>query len=139
MDRERAETFLRLLAEAELRKVTAHPRDRAPPDVPGAEREDAAALLRRPAVAAMLGDLPDREREAITLQYHAGLSEAQTAATMRISRGAVRAHTDRGTTVLRAAPERRSYARAQRVPVAVTGAGALDDRAYDQVLDDFQW
>jgi Sigma-70, region 4 len=139
MDRERAEAFLRLLAEAELRRVTARPRDSAPPDVPGAEREAAAALLRRPAVAAMLGDLPDREREAITLQYHAGLSEAETAATMRISRGAVRAHTDRGMTMLRAAPQRSSYARADRVAVALTGVGALDEQVADQVLDDFQW
>jgi DNA-directed RNA polymerase specialized sigma24 family protein len=82
MNRERAETFVRLLAEAELRRVTAHPRDSAPPpDVPGAEG-DAAALLRLSAVAAMLGDLPDRRREAIMLQYHAGLSEAETAARM---------------------------------------------------------
>jgi hypothetical protein len=139
MDRERAEAFLRLLAEAELRRVTAHPRDSAPPGVPGGEREAAAALLRRPAVAAMLGDLPDREREAITLQYHAGLSEAETAASMRISLGAVRAHTDRGMMLLRAAPEMRSCARAHRVAVALTGVGALDEQVADQVLDDFQW
>jgi len=31
MNRERAETFLRLLAEVELRRVTAHPREGAPP------------------------------------------------------------------------------------------------------------
>jgi DNA-directed RNA polymerase specialized sigma24 family protein len=86
MNRERAETFLRLVAEAELRQLTTDPRDSAPlPDVPGAERE-AAGLLRRPAVVAMLRALDDRQREAITLQYHAGLSEAETAATMRISR-----------------------------------------------------
>lgn len=91
MNRERAETFLRLVAEAELRQLTTDPRDSAPlPDVPGAER-DAAGLLRRPAVVAMLRALDDRQREAITLQYHVGLSEAETAATMRISRDAVRA------------------------------------------------
>ena len=90
MNRERAEAFLRLVAEAELRQLTTDPRDSAPlPDVPGAERE-AAGLLRRPAVVAMLRALDDRQREAITLQYHAGLSEAETAATMRISRSAVR-------------------------------------------------
>jgi DNA-directed RNA polymerase specialized sigma24 family protein len=102
MDRERAETFLRLLAEEELRRVTAYRRDSAPlPDVPDGEFE-AAALLRRPTAAAMLGDLPDRVREAITLQYHAGLSEAETAATMRISRGAVKYHTGQGISMLRA-------------------------------------
>ena len=57
MDRERAETFLRLLAEEELRRVTANRRDSAPPDIPDGEGE-AAALLRRPAAAAMLRDLP---------------------------------------------------------------------------------
>ena len=106
MNRGRAETFLRLLAEAELRHETTHPRDSAllPPDVPGSGRE-VVALLRQPAVAAMLRALPDRQREAITLQYHADLSEAETAATMRISRGAVKAHTARGISMLRAALE----------------------------------
>jgi hypothetical protein len=40
MNRERAGTFLRLLAEGELRRVTARPRDSAPlPDMPGAGRD----------------------------------------------------------------------------------------------------
>jgi len=50
MDRERAEIFLRVLAEEELRHVTTRPQDSTLPD---AERE-AVALLRRPVVAAML-------------------------------------------------------------------------------------
>ena len=136
MDRERAETFLRLLAEEELRRVTAWRRDSAPPpEVPDGEGE-AAALLRRPAAAAMLRDLPDREREAITLQYHAGLSEAETAATMRISRGAVKAHTRHGISMLRAAPEMRSDARVRKVAQVLTGVGALDGQVADQILDD---
>ena len=53
MSRKRVETVVRLLAETELRHVTRHPRDRAPPpDVPGAERE-AVAFLRRSAGAAI--------------------------------------------------------------------------------------
>jgi Sigma-70, region 4 len=135
MDRERAETFLRLLAEEELRRVTAYRRDSAPPDVPDGEGE-AAALLRRPAAAAMLRDLPDRQREAITLQYHAGLSEAETAATMRISRGAVKAHTGHGISMLRAEVEMRSHVRVRIVAQVLTGVGALDGQVADQILDD---
>jgi hypothetical protein len=137
MDRERGETFLRLLAGAELRRVTAQLPDRAPPEVPGAER-DAAALLRLSAVAGMLGELPVREREAITLQYHAGLSEAEAAASMRISRGAVRAHTYRGISVLRGELETRPSARVRRVAEVLAGVGALDERVAGQVLDDFK-
>jgi hypothetical protein len=135
MDRERAETFLRLLAEEELRRVTAYRRDSAPPDVPDGERE-AAALLRRPAAVAMLRDLPDQQRQAVTLQYHAGLSEAETAATMRISRGAVKAHTGHGISMLRAEPEMRAHARVRKVAQVLTGVGALDGQVADQILDD---
>jgi hypothetical protein len=40
MNRERAETFVRLLAEGELRRVMARRRDSAPlPDMPGAGRD----------------------------------------------------------------------------------------------------
>lgn len=138
MNRERAETFLRLLAEAELRRVTAHPRDGAPPpDVPGTDG-DAAALLGLSAAAAMLGDLPAPQREAITLQYRAGLSEAETAAAMRISRGAVKVHTARGISRLRAELETRPSARVRRVAEVLTGAGALDAQVAVQILDDFK-
>ena len=138
MDRERAETFLRLLAEAELRRVTAHPRDSAPlPDVPDAGR-DAAGLLRLPAAVAVLSDLPGQQREAITLQYHAGLSEAETAATMGVSRGAVKARTAQGISRLRAELETRPNARVRRVAEVLAGVGALDEQVADQILDDFK-
>ena len=84
----------------------------------------------------MLGDLPDRQREAITLQYHAGLSEAETAATMRISRGAVKAHTRHGISMLRAEPEMRSDVRVRRIAQVLSGVGALDGQVADQILDD---
>ena len=78
MDRERAENHLRLVAEAELRRATAHPRDGAPtpPDLPGA---GALVLRQRSAVAEALYDLPSHQREAIALQYYADLSELETA------------------------------------------------------------
>ena len=77
---------------------------KAPPDMPTAEHS-ALTFLERPAVAAVLRELPERQREAIVLRYYADLSEAEIAATMRISRGAVKSHTARGMAALRAALE----------------------------------
>ena len=57
------------------------------------------------AVINALRDLPERQREAIVLRYYADLSEADIAATMRISRGAVKSHTARGMAALRGALE----------------------------------
>jgi RNA polymerase sigma-70 factor (sigma-E family) len=79
----------------------------APPDMPSAEH-GALAALERSAVVAALRTLPDRQRQAIVLRYYADLSEAQIAAAMKISRGAVKSHTARGMSALRAALERES-------------------------------
>ena len=54
---------------------------------------------------AALRTLPPRQREALVLKYYADLSEAQIAATMGISRGAVKSHTARGVAALRAVME----------------------------------
>jgi RNA polymerase sigma-70 factor (sigma-E family) len=77
----------------------------AAPDMPSAEH-GALVLLERHAVVAALRDLPDRQREAIVLRYYGDLSEAEIAATMGISRGAVKSHTARGMIALRTALER---------------------------------
>jgi RNA polymerase sigma-70 factor (sigma-E family) len=77
---------------------------KAPPDMPSAEH-GALVLLERSAVVSALRELPHRQREAIVLRYYADLSEAEIAATMRISRGAVKSHTARGMAALRAALE----------------------------------
>ncbi len=74
------------------------------PDMPSAEH-GALALLERSAVIAALRNLPERQREAIVLRYYADLSEAEIAATMRISRGAVKSHTARAMASLKAALE----------------------------------
>jgi RNA polymerase sigma-70 factor (sigma-E family) len=74
------------------------------PDVPGAD-QGAAAPLERSAVIAALGALPPRQREALVLQYYGDLSEAQIASTMGISKGAVRRHTARARSALRAVLE----------------------------------
>ena len=131
MNRERAEAFLRVLAETELREdMERRPDGALPPDGP-----ELADLLRRPAAAAMLGMLTARQRQAITLQFLTGLSEDQTAARMRISRSAVKAHTTRGLSMLRAAPDD-GYARTRRVARVLTALGALDEEVAAQVLHD---
>jgi DNA-directed RNA polymerase specialized sigma24 family protein len=95
MDGERAEASLRLLAEAELPTEAAL--RVSPPD------HAAAWLLRQPAVAAatLLSALPELEGTAVRLQYQAGLSEAETAAAMRISVEGVRYFTQHGRMLLR--------------------------------------
>ena len=74
---------------------------KALPDMPSAEH-GALVLLERRAVVTVLRDLPERQREAIVLRYYAGLSEAEIAGAMGISRGAVKSHTARGMAALRA-------------------------------------
>jgi hypothetical protein len=137
MDRERAESHLRLVAEAELRRATTHPRDSAatPPDLPGGEH-GALVLRQRSAVAAALHDLPMRQREVIALRYYAELSEAETAATVGISRGAVNAFTAHGISALRAALQT-DTTRVTRVAQVLTAMRALDHEIADQILDDF--
>ena len=45
--------------------------------------------------------LPARQREVLALRYYLDLSEAEIAATLRISRGAVKSHASRGVAALR--------------------------------------
>jgi DNA-directed RNA polymerase sigma subunit (sigma70/sigma32) len=49
-----------------------------------------------------LRKLPGRQREVIVLRYYADFSEAEIAAAMGISRGAVKSHAARGMAALRA-------------------------------------
>jgi RNA polymerase sigma-70 factor (sigma-E family) len=74
------------------------------PDMPSAE-QGAISLLERSAVVSALRTLPPRQREALVLKYYADLSEAQIASAMGISRGAVKSHTARAMTSLRAVLE----------------------------------
>jgi RNA polymerase sigma-70 factor (sigma-E family) len=107
-DAEKALAYLRQAVVNRSRSVLRHRTvvdknlQKAPPDMPSAEH-GALVLLERHAVVAALRDLPDRQREAIVLRYYADLSEAEIAAAMKISRGAVKSHTARGMTALRAA------------------------------------
>src|SRR5881227_3773323 len=70
------------------------------PDMPSAEH-GALVQLERSAVIATLRKLPGRQREAIVLRYYADFSEAEVAAAMGISCGAVKSHTARAMAALR--------------------------------------
>ena len=109
-DTERALAYMRQSVVNRSRSVLRHRmvvernQQKPPPDMPSAEH-GALTLLERSAVIAALRGLPARQREAIVLRYYADLSEAEIAAAMRISRGAVKSHTSRGMAALRAALE----------------------------------
>ena len=105
-DAEKALAYLRQAVVNRSRSVLVVDKNmqKAPPDMPSAEH-GALVLLERSAVVAALRELPDRQREAIVLRYYADLSEAEIAAAMKISRGAVKSHTARGMSSLRAALE----------------------------------
>ena len=97
----RARSVLRRRATAERHA------ERLLPHVPSAEH-GALAGLERAAVVAAVRALPRRQREAVVLRYYADLSEADIAAAMGISRGAVKSHTSRGMAALRRSLEQPS-------------------------------
>ena len=109
-DTERALAYMRQTVVNRSRSVLRHRmvvernQQKPPPDMPSAEH-GALTLLERSAVITALRGLPARQREAIVLRYYAELSEAEIAAAMGISRGAVKSHTSRGMAALRAALE----------------------------------
>ncbi|HLV90735.1 MAG TPA: sigma-70 family RNA polymerase sigma factor [Acidimicrobiia bacterium] len=63
--------------------------------------EDDDVALRLALVDAM-ARLPKRQREVVALRHLAGLSEAETAAALRVSAGSVKTHLHRGLAALRA-------------------------------------
>ena len=56
----------------------------------------------RDVVVRLLATLPDQQRKVVVLRYYADLSEAQIAAALDISPGAVKSHAHRGLMTLRA-------------------------------------
>jgi RNA polymerase sigma factor (sigma-70 family) len=59
------------------------------------------ALVARDAVSAALASLPPKQRAVVALRYLEDLSEAETASTLDISVGTVKAHASRGLDRLR--------------------------------------
>jgi RNA polymerase sigma-70 factor (sigma-E family) len=76
-----------------------------PPHVPQADDDHAVASERRAEVLDALRGLPERQREVLALRYYLDLSEADIAATLGISRGAVKSHASRGVAALRSQME----------------------------------
>ena len=113
-DAENALAYLRQAVMNRSRSVLRHRTvvdknmQKAPPDMPSAEH-GALAQLERSAVVEALHKLPERQRQAIVLRYYADLSEAEIAAAMQISRGAVKSHTARGMAALRAELEQETW------------------------------
>lgn len=77
------------------------------PDVASAE-EHAYQTLERDALVRALRGLQRRQREVIVLRYFADMTEAQTAETLGISVGSVKAYGSRGIAALRATMEAQS-------------------------------
>jgi RNA polymerase sigma-70 factor (sigma-E family) len=75
-------------------------------DEPGADETELASQ-RRARVLDALRRLPQRQREVVALRYYLDLDEADIAATLGISRGAVKAHASRGSAALRTLLEQR--------------------------------
>jgi RNA polymerase sigma-70 factor (sigma-E family) len=74
----------------------------SPPD--GSALDAADAVAARRVLLDALGALPRQQRAAIVLRYFADLSEADTAAAMGCSVGAVKSHTSRAIARLRETP-----------------------------------
>src|SRR6266702_4318849 len=68
--------------------------------MPAAE-DGALTLVERSWVISALRTLPPRQREAVVLRYYADMSESEIAATMGISKGAVKSHIFRAMKSLR--------------------------------------
>ena len=110
-DNDKALSYLRQSVVNRSRSVLRHRMvvdknaPKPPPDMPSAE-QGAITLLERSAVVTALRTLPARQREALVLRFYGDLSEAQIAAAMGISKGAVKSHTARAMTALRSVLER---------------------------------
>ncbi len=105
-DGEKALAYVRAAVVNQARSVLRHRvvvdrnAPKAAPDMPSAEH-GALALIERSEVVAALRTLPARQREVVVLRYYADLSEAQIAAAMGITPGAVKSHTSRAMAALR--------------------------------------
>ena len=105
-DPEKAAAYLRQTvvnrSRSALRRRSVEDRHRAAPDPAGVSAEYSALhTLEREAVVTALHALPQRQREVLVLRYYGDLSEAQIAAAIGISQGAVKSHASRGIAALR--------------------------------------
>ena len=103
---DKAEAYLRTavvnLSRSRLRRKMVAAKHQPEPmlDVASAETS-AMRTVQRDLLMQALQKLPPRQREAVVLRYYGDLSEAQTAAAMGCSVGAVKSHTSRAMASLR--------------------------------------
>lgn len=83
-----------------LKVVRAHDARTTLRDVVSAE-SSALDQIRSETIVTVLGTLPTRQREVLVLRYYGQLSEAEIAAALGISAGAVKSHSSRGLRALR--------------------------------------
>jgi RNA polymerase sigma-70 factor (sigma-E family) len=106
IDPDRAPAYLRQAvvnrSRSALRHRTVVERHRPPP-LPDEAPADVPVLAaeRRTAVLDALAELPTRQREVLVLRHYLDLSEADIAAALGISRGAVKSHASRAAATLR--------------------------------------
>ena len=109
-DPDRALAYLRAtvlnLSRSRLRRLRTARKHVRPDDrvLPSAE-DDVVLRSDQRAVVDALRTLSPRQRQALVLRYWADMSEAQVAAAMGLSNGAVKSHTSRGLAALRTALE----------------------------------
>jgi RNA polymerase sigma-70 factor (sigma-E family) len=72
-----------------------------PPDDAASAETEALSAHTRGVVMDALHQLPTRQREVLVLRYYSGLTEAEIADALDISRGAVKSHAHRGISALR--------------------------------------
>jgi RNA polymerase sigma-70 factor (sigma-E family) len=100
-DEEAAYAYLRTAvvngSRSRLRRLRTARRYVAPHDADAPSPEgDAIVREEHAAVRTAIRTLPARQREVLVLRYYASLSEAEIAASLSISRGAVKSHASRG-------------------------------------------
>jgi len=106
VDPDRAPAYLRQTVVNRSRSALRHrgvvTRHRPEP-LPDGAAADASVLAneRRTAVLDALAALPTRQREVLVLRHYLDLSEADIAATLGISKGAVKSHASRAAAALR--------------------------------------
>jgi len=115
------------------RAVTDQHRPAAAPDMPGAE-DSALDRLARSAVISALGVLAPRQRQVLALKYFAGMSEAQVAAVLGISKGTVKTHASRALTRCD-----RSSARRIRLVAAERRVGARSSSSSPSLTVIWRW
>jgi RNA polymerase sigma-70 factor (sigma-E family) len=106
IDPDRAPAYLRRTVVNRCRSALRHrsvvARHRPDPLPDGAPADQGVLdAERRTQVLDALAELPARQREVLVLRHYLDLSEADIAATLGISRGAVKSHASRGSAALR--------------------------------------